>query len=47
LKEFIKEQLVAIPATPRAPLPAQAPPTQPPTQVEALTDPGAVLAGLL
>lgn len=50
LKEFIKEQLVAIPANPRAPPPSQAPappPAQAPTQVAALTDPGAILAGLL
>lgn len=50
LKEFVKEQLVAIPANPRAPPPSQAPappPAQAPTQVAALTDPGAILAGLL
>lgn len=48
LKEFIKEQLVAIPSsTPRAPAPSSpAPPAQPSTQL-ALTDPGAMLAGLL
>ncbi|KAL0436344.1 UNVERIFIED_CONTAM: AP-2 complex subunit alpha-2 [Sesamum radiatum] len=51
LKEFIKEQLVFIPVPPRAPVPAPAPappqalpPTSPPT---AISDPGALLAGLL
>ncbi|KAK9279535.1 hypothetical protein L1049_013214 [Liquidambar formosana] len=46
LKEFIKEQLISIPTASRAPAPAQTPvqPTSPPT---ALTDPGAMLAGLL
>ncbi|XP_047330023.1 AP-2 complex subunit alpha-1-like isoform X2 [Impatiens glandulifera] len=42
LKEFIKEQLISIPSIPRAPEPT---PTQPP-QVD-LSDPGALLAGLM
>ncbi|EEF34929.1 AP-2 complex subunit alpha, putative [Ricinus communis] len=46
LKEFIKEQLVSIPTAPRGPTPAP-PVAQPPNPVTALTDPGAVLAGLL
>ncbi|KAJ6897090.1 AP-2 complex subunit alpha-1-like [Populus alba x Populus x berolinensis] len=48
LKEFIKEQLVSIPTAP--PPPAPAPPAAPvaqPTNPAALTDPGALLAGLL
>uniref|UniRef100_A0A2P2MSX5 AP-2 complex subunit alpha n=1 Tax=Rhizophora mucronata TaxID=61149 RepID=A0A2P2MSX5_RHIMU len=49
LKEFIKEQLVSIPMAP--PGPAQAPPAppvaQPTSPPTALTDPGAILAGLL
>ncbi|KAL7202149.1 hypothetical protein ACSBR1_033760 [Camellia fascicularis] len=46
LKEFIKELLVTIPTVSRAPAPAppQAQPTSAPT---ALSDPGALLAGLL
>ncbi|KAF5931089.1 hypothetical protein HYC85_031962 [Camellia sinensis] len=44
LKEFIKEQLVTIPTVSRAPAPPQAQPTSAPT---ALSDPGALLAGLL
>ncbi|KAL6537958.1 hypothetical protein OROHE_012245 [Orobanche hederae] len=50
LKEFIKEQLVSIPISSRAPappimhMPPQARPTSPPS---AITDPGAMLAGLL
>ncbi|XP_052189954.1 AP-2 complex subunit alpha-1-like [Diospyros lotus] len=46
LKEFIKEQLVSIPTIPRAPAPPppQAQPTSPPTS---MSDPGAMLAGLL
>ncbi|GMP88658.1 hypothetical protein CsSME_00040559 [Camellia sinensis var. sinensis] len=46
LKEFIKEQLVTIPTVSRSPAPAppQAQPTSAPT---ALSDPGALLAGLL
>ncbi|KAI3450660.1 hypothetical protein Pfo_007325 [Paulownia fortunei] len=46
LKEFIKEQLVSIPVPSRAPapMPPQARPTSPPT---AISDPGAILAGLL
>ncbi|KAL6510986.1 hypothetical protein OROGR_022110 [Orobanche gracilis] len=49
LKEFIKEQLVSIPISSRAPAPPfmhmpQARPTSPPS---AITDPGAILAGLL
>ena len=50
LKEFIKEQLVSIPTAPPRVLPAQAPApplTQPPSSVDALSDPGAMLAGLL
>ncbi|KAF4385623.1 hypothetical protein F8388_010179 [Cannabis sativa] len=50
LKEFIKEQLVNIPIAQRAPSP-QVPPTpqvaQPASPVAALSDPGAMLAGLL
>lgn len=46
LKEFIKEQLVSIPTASRGPTPAP-PVAQPPNPVTALTDPGAVLAGLL
>ncbi|KAK6163471.1 hypothetical protein DH2020_000335 [Rehmannia glutinosa] len=47
LKEFIKEQLVSIPvpSRPPAPMPPQARPTSPP--LAALSDPGAILAGLL
>ncbi|GFP95383.1 ap-2 complex subunit alpha-2 [Phtheirospermum japonicum] len=51
LKEFVKEQLVSIPVPSRAPapgppmpMPPQARPTSPPS---AITDPGAMLAGLL
>ncbi|KFK39913.1 hypothetical protein AALP_AA3G305400 [Arabis alpina] len=53
LKEFIKEQLIAIPTSralvPAAgPGPGQAPPVvQPPSPVIAADDPGAMLAGLL
>ncbi|KAJ4843598.1 hypothetical protein Tsubulata_029024 [Turnera subulata] len=50
LKEFIKEQLVSIPTTsrePAAPVPVTAPVTAPVTPPTALTDPGAMLAGLL
>ncbi|KAB1227334.1 AP-2 complex subunit alpha-2 [Morella rubra] len=46
LKEFIKEQLVSIPTVSRAPTPAP-PVPQPTSPVAALTDPGAMLAGLL
>lgn len=48
LKEFIKEQLVSVPTASRAPAP-QVPPTQaqPTTSPSALSDPGAMLAGLL
>ncbi|KAI5592601.1 hypothetical protein BDE02_04G163400 [Populus trichocarpa] len=45
LKEFIKEQLVSIPTASRPPAPA--PPAAQPTSPAALTDPGALLAGLL
>ncbi|XP_011005769.1 PREDICTED: AP-2 complex subunit alpha-1-like [Populus euphratica] len=45
LKEFIKEQLVSIPTASRPPAPA--PPAAQPTNPAALTDPGALLAGLL
>uniref|UniRef100_A0A5B7AVA0 AP-2 complex subunit alpha n=1 Tax=Davidia involucrata TaxID=16924 RepID=A0A5B7AVA0_DAVIN len=46
LKEFVKEQLISIPTASQAPatVPPQAQPTSPPT---ALSDPGAMLAGLL
>ncbi|XP_077241206.1 AP-2 complex subunit alpha-1-like [Tasmannia lanceolata] len=44
LKEFIKEQLVSIPTAPSTP---PAPQTQPPVATAGLTDPGAMLAGLL
>lgn len=49
LKEFIKEQLITIPTAPRGPMPAApAPPVaQPPSPLTPLTDPGAMLAGLL
>jgi len=48
LKEFIKEQLVSIPTASRPPAPAPpAPPAAQPTNPAALTDPGALLAGLL
>ncbi|KMT01804.1 hypothetical protein BVRB_9g210860 [Beta vulgaris subsp. vulgaris] len=47
LKEFVKEQLVAIPATPRAAPPTVPVPPQSTSPVAALTDPGAILAGLL
>ncbi|KAL6202901.1 hypothetical protein ACLB2K_026605 [Fragaria x ananassa] len=49
LKEFIKEQIVNIPVAPHAPGPvAPAPPVaQPTSPAAALTDPGALLAGLL
>ncbi|XP_024023774.1 AP-2 complex subunit alpha-1 [Morus notabilis] len=53
LKEFIKEQLVSIPSVPTAPRasPGQAPPAppvaQPTSSAAALSDPGALLAGLL
>lgn len=50
LKEFIKEQLVSIPTAPR-PQPPQVPPAppvaQPTSSAAALSDPGALLAGLL
>ncbi|XP_021767370.1 AP-2 complex subunit alpha-1-like [Chenopodium quinoa] len=46
LKEYVKEQLIAIPATPLGGPTAPAPP-QPTSPVAALTDPGAILAGLL
>ncbi|KAI9396816.1 hypothetical protein POPTR_004G189700v4 [Populus trichocarpa] len=45
LKEFIKEQLVSIPTASRPPAPAPA--AAQPTNPAALTDPGALLAGLL
>eukprot|EP00258_Populus_trichocarpa_P019459 XP_006384679.2 AP-2 complex subunit alpha-1 isoform X2 [Populus trichocarpa] len=45
LKEFIKEQLVSIPTASRPPAPAPA--AAQPTSPAALTDPGALLAGLL
>lgn len=44
LKEFIKEQLVSIPTATRPPAPEVAQPT---SAVTSLTDPGAMLAGLL
>lgn len=46
LKEYVKEQLVYIPVPPQAPapIPPQARPTSPPTPI---SDPGALLAGLL
>lgn len=44
LKEFIKEQLVSIPTATRPPAPEVAQPTSAATS---LTDPGAMLAGLL
>lgn len=49
LKEFIKEQLVSLPTAPGAPAPPtplqpQPQPTSPPP---AVSDPGALLAGLL
>ncbi|XP_077235889.1 AP-2 complex subunit alpha-1-like [Tasmannia lanceolata] len=44
LKEFIKEQLVSIPTAPSIP---PAPQMHPPVATVALTDPGAMLAGLL
>ncbi|XP_065865047.1 AP-2 complex subunit alpha-1-like isoform X2 [Euphorbia lathyris] len=52
LKEFIKEQLVSIPTATRGPTtPAPPPPApqvaQPTSPVASLTDPGAMLAGLL
>jgi hypothetical protein len=48
LKEFIKEQLVSIPTAPHPPAPAPpAAPVAQPTNAAALTDPGALLAGLL
>lgn len=51
LKEFIKEQLVSIPTAPTAssiPAPAPPPPqVQPTVPAAVLTDPGALLAGLL
>ncbi|KAJ8750284.1 hypothetical protein K2173_014199 [Erythroxylum novogranatense] len=47
LKEFIKEQLVSVPMTPRAPAPATAPPVVQPTPPTPSNDPGAILAGLL
>ncbi|KAL9244571.1 hypothetical protein vseg_018338 [Gypsophila vaccaria] len=47
LKEFVKEHLIAVPATPRAPTPAQPSPAQPTSPGLVLTDPGAMLAGLL
>ncbi|CAM8967179.1 unnamed protein product [Rhodiola kirilowii] len=50
LKEFIKEQLISIPTAPtstaRPPPPVAVQPTSPPAPA-ALTDPGALLAGLL
>lgn len=51
LKEFIKEQLIAIPMGSRALVPAvpgpAAPLAQPPTPAVDANDPGAMLAGLL
>ncbi|KNA10505.1 hypothetical protein SOVF_143840 [Spinacia oleracea] len=47
LKEFVKEQLVAIPAPSGGAAAAAAAPAQPTSPVAALTDPGAILAGLL
>lgn len=52
LKEFVKEQLVSIPINPRAhtppaPAPPAPPVAQPSSPATALTDPGAMLAGLL
>ncbi|XP_011088827.1 AP-2 complex subunit alpha-1 [Sesamum indicum] len=53
LKEFIKEQLVFIPVPPRAAAPAPAPAPVPPQALPptssptAISDPGALLAGLL
>lgn len=51
LKEFIKEQLIAIPMGSRALVPAAAPPpppvAQPPSPAALADDPGAMLAGLL
>ncbi|KAG7010683.1 AP-2 complex subunit alpha-2 [Cucurbita argyrosperma subsp. argyrosperma] len=48
LKEFIKEQLISIPAPHPTTPPSAAPPVvQPPVATPALTDPGAMLAGLL
>lgn len=49
LKEFIKEQLCSIPTAPRAPGPVSPahPVAQPTSPAAALTDPGAMLAGLL
>lgn len=49
LKEFIKEQLVSIPTALHAPMPATPVPSipQPMNPASALTDPGAMLAGLL
>ncbi|PSR86518.1 AP-2 complex subunit alpha-1 like [Actinidia chinensis var. chinensis] len=46
LKEFIKEQLVSIPTVSRGPAPPL-PQTQPTSAPAALSDPGAMLAGLL
>ncbi|XP_058196820.1 AP-2 complex subunit alpha-1-like isoform X2 [Rhododendron vialii] len=45
-KEFVKEQLVSIPTISRAPSPAP-PQTQPTIAPTSLSDPGAMLAGLL
>lgn len=50
LKEFVKEQLVSIPTVASyAPMPAPPvpQPTTPAAAAAALTDPGAMLAGLL
>ncbi|KAJ9178004.1 hypothetical protein P3X46_009924 [Hevea brasiliensis] len=51
LKEFMKEQLVSIPTAPHGPTAPPTPPVaqvaQPTSPVKALTDPGAMLAGLL
>ncbi|KAL2937544.1 AP-2 complex subunit alpha-2 [Bienertia sinuspersici] len=47
LKEFVKEQLIAIPVASRAVTSTPATPAQPTSPAAALNDPGAILAGLL
>lgn len=47
LKEFIKEQLIVIPVPSRAPTPTPPQPQPPSPLTTAISDPGAILAGLL
>lgn len=47
LKEFIKEQLIIIPVPSRVPTPMPPQPQPPSPPTTAISDPGAILAGLL